>query len=114
MLQKTTLTGLALVAALASGPAFANTHDEAGPSSARVSYGDLDLSQGRDAQKLLERIHHAAWKVCSISGDSALDWASSSYRKCVRTASAKAVADLNNPMVTAAYQSRAPIEVAAK
>jgi UrcA family protein len=113
MFKKTTLAGLVLVAALASGPAFASPHDD-GFNSTRVSYGDLDLSQSRDAQKLVERIRHAAWKVCETTGGGALDWQSNSFRKCVRTASAKAVAELNNTMVTAVYEGRSPVEVAAK
>jgi UrcA family protein len=114
MSKKTMITGLVLVAALASGQAFAKSPDD-GINSTRVSYGDLNLSQSGDAQKMLERIHRAASRVCSLpGGESPIDQLSNGYRKCVRTASANAVATLNSPMVTAAYQASSPIKVAAK
>jgi len=114
MFKKTTFAGLVLVAALASGQAFANTHGDDGVNTQRVAYGDLNLSQNSDARKLLDRIHQAASKVCEMPGGSNLDRISNSFRKCVRTASANAIAELNSPVVTAAYEGRSPIEVATK
>jgi UrcA family protein len=117
MFNKTVIASLALTAALASGwvgPASANAATADGFKSQKVVYSDLDLSRDRDAQKLIVRIHQAAAQLCAIPGDSGMDRLTRSYQHCVRTASAKAVAGLNNPMVTAAYEGQSNIQVATK
>jgi UrcA family protein len=73
--------------------------------SSKVGYSDLDLSTDKGDQELLARIHHAAREVCNRSYSA---WtpglsADAGYMHCVKDASNRAVAQLNNPMVTAAY-----------
>ncbi len=75
--------------------------------SAHVSYRGLDLSAPDDARTLLSRIRAAARTVCQ-SDNGFTEQIDRSYRRapCAEATIAEAVADLNNPMVTAAYRSR--------
>jgi UrcA family protein len=115
MSKKTAIIGLALVTALAcasAGQASANT--ESGTKAQRVSYSDLDLSRSQDAHVLVGRIWQAANRVCQIDGASNLDRISNGYHRCVKMAATQAVAQLNSPMVTAAYEGKPSFEVATK
>jgi UrcA family protein len=115
MSKKTAIIGLALVTALAStwaGQASATT--PSGIKAQRVNYSDLDLSRSQDAQVLVRRVWQAAHQVCSINGASDLDRLSRSYHNCVKTAAGKAIAKLNNPVVTAAWEGKPSYEVATK
>jgi UrcA family protein len=117
MFKKTVIASFALAAALSAGwagQASASTTTVEGFKSQKVSYGDLDISRDRDAKQLVWRIRRAAADVCSISGDTGMDRLTRSYQRCVRTASAKAVAGLNSPMVTAAAEGRSSFELATK
>jgi UrcA family protein len=113
---KTTITTLALAAALVSalaGQASANAPSNPEMRSQKVSYADLNLSREKDTETLLRRIRRAAMSVCS-GGDSRLDQISDNYHACVRTASYKAVASLHQPMITATYDHEYVVQVAQK
>jgi UrcA family protein len=62
---------------------------------------DLNTDQGGD--RLLVRIGLAANKVCDDGDSLFVQMESSSYRACRRDAIASAVAEVNRPTVTAAY-----------
>jgi UrcA family protein len=64
-----------------------------------VRFGDLDLTQPADAQELYRRIRHAAHHVCEASsfGGAAI---AMSDRACIDQATARAVADINSPLLT--------------
>jgi UrcA family protein len=113
MSKKTAIIGLALVTALATATA-GHAGTASGTNSQRINYSDLDLSRSQDAKALMGRIWQAANRVCTIQGASAVDRLSSSYHRCVKTAAAQAVAQLNSPMVTAAYEGKPSFQVASK
>ena len=80
---------------------------------AEVGYSDLDTTHTQGATILLARIKSAAHRVCSpepVSGDLArlMD-----FRRCVRDAVGRAVAELDNPFVSALYGKRNNNELAA-
>jgi UrcA family protein len=113
-----TFTISLVAAALVTG--FA-TQAVAGPSqdettvSKKVSFPELDLSKPQGAKTLLLRIHNAAAYVCASGREvGPVQSISPSYRRCVRDASTRAVAQVNNPMVTALYGGAVGTEIAAK
>jgi UrcA family protein len=82
--------------------------------SARVSFDDLDLSTDKGAREVLSRVHQAARDVCIRSYEM---WApyinlQSGFVTCVKEASNRAVAQLNNPLVTAAYTGEKATQLA--
>ena len=76
-----------------------------------VSYADLDLTHQAGVQTLKGRIHAAAKSVCGSSNEG-LDTIGA-YEACVKQAEGRAVADVDVPMLTAAYGGeRSPIRLA--
>jgi UrcA family protein len=70
-----------------------------------VKFADLNLQNPAGAETLYRRIQHAAEKVCWDSRDIHVlnDVA---RRKCVESAVAKAVNDVNKPFLTALYERK--------
>lgn len=64
-----------------------------------VRYADLDLSKTEGAAALYSRISHAARIVCQSLDSRQIDIAVK-YRACMQQAVAKAVADVNSPLVS--------------
>ncbi len=64
-----------------------------------VSYADLDLGHEAGARALLMRINGAAKLVCSPEPQNLRD--TQPYQACTRQAVDRAVADVNNPAVSA-------------
>jgi UrcA family protein len=62
--------------------------------------GDLDLSNRADAETMLRRIDRTAQQVCGGRPDTREIKEMQGYRKCLREAKDRAVADLNSPVVT--------------
>lgn len=103
------LVNVAAVAALgslalagATAPARAQTtFSSGGTVSERVSYRDLNINEEAGAKVLMGRIRHAARDVCGPpeSGDPL--GRGRVYAMCVRATVTRAIADLNNPVVTA-------------
>jgi UrcA family protein len=87
--------------ALATGPAWASIADTQ-TRSVTLRFDPRDLNSDKGADRLLSRISGAASKVCD-GGGSMLQLESGSYRACRHEAIARAVADVNRPAVTAAY-----------
>jgi UrcA family protein len=69
-----------------------------------VSYADLDLSKPAGAQTLYKRIKGAASRVCRPTGLYVM--ASRSHRKCIETAVADAVAQVDRPSLTALHREQ--------
>ena len=69
-----------------------------------VSYADLDLGHEAGARALLTRITGAAKLVCSPEPRELKD--AKPYRACTRQAVDRAVADVNNPAVSALHHER--------
>ncbi len=98
-----TLGVLAAAAALVGiGPAWASISDTQ-PRSVTLRFDPRDLNSPKGADRLLSRIGGAATKVCDEGGSILLLIESGSYRACRHDAIARAVADVNRPTVTAAY-----------
>ena len=70
-----------------------------------VRYADLDLSKTAGAAAVYSRISHAARIVCQSLDGRPLDMAVK-YRSCLQQAVAKAVADVNSPLVSQYHESR--------
>ena len=118
MFKTTLITTLAMAAVLGAG---APAHASPDPSdtttySRAVRVSDLDLSNEASARALIQRIRTTATHVCTrASGRVATDpllWTSRNFRDCVQNASDRAVASVNQPMVTALYTGKPKIEVA--
>lgn len=95
-------------------PAAANTRTSGDVAARTVRFGDLDLTQERGAKELLSRVHIAARQVCMGSYEVWANYISidPAYRNCVKTASARAVAALNNPNVTAMFSGEPAVQMA--
>ena len=90
-----------LVCMLGSGPTWA------APTSITASFRDLDLSGVAGATTLYHRIQSAAKQIC---GDG--PWADlieqAAWQACYRNATADAVRQVNNPLLTAVHAGRKP------
>jgi UrcA family protein len=101
----TTLVGaLALYTMSPSGLAAAAPDDRVRQEIVR--FGDLDLTRPADAQELYRRIRHAARTVCEPIGQGGSPLALSD-RSCVVQAIARAVAEVNSPLLTERYAGQA-------
>ncbi|MEO8467790.1 MAG: UrcA family protein [Gammaproteobacteria bacterium] len=87
---------------LAAGPAWASLSDTQ-TRSVTLRFDPRDLNSDAGGNRLLSRISLAANRVCD-ENDSILEQIeSSSYRACRHDAITSAVAEVNRPTVTAAY-----------
>jgi UrcA family protein len=79
--------------------------------SVTVAYGDLDLSSEADARVMLKRLEHAARRACG--GNPQMHPAHSLmprrvnqvYRECRAEAVARAVAHVNEPVLSVAFET---------
>jgi UrcA family protein len=105
--MKTIILGAAALLALSALPADAAPRPAP---QATIRVGDLDLSDGGDARAMLARIRKASAAVCRASpgaGGSEIA-AIELYDRCFRESVARAVGQLDAPLVTAAHESRTP------
>jgi UrcA family protein len=71
----------------------------------KVGFSDLDLTRTQGAAALYGRIHVAAREVCApLDGRSLRE--AFGFRTCVGEAVARAVTQVNNPVLNQYYQSR--------
>jgi UrcA family protein len=70
-----------------------------------VRYDDLRLISAVGAAVLYGRLHHAAERACA-SLDGKTPQLASRYRSCVDDAMSKAVADVNEPVLTKYYEAK--------
>ena len=98
-----TLTVLASgMSLLLATPALA--HSSAGqPPSLVVRYSDLDVTRRDGARALLDRLSHAAHRVCSPEPDNKDLHGRTLYDACVRDSMDRAVAAVHIPLVSALY-----------
>jgi len=68
-----------------------------------VKFQDLDVNTPKGVQALYERIHAAAWQVCSSNGDPIEQLGA---RACAKKAEAKAIETVNLPQLTAFYRTK--------
>jgi UrcA family protein len=103
--MKTIILGAAALLALSALPA------DAAPRPApetTIRVGDLDLTDGDGAVTMLARIRKASAAVCRASpGASGNEIAAIElYDRCFRESVARAVGQLDAPLVTAAHETR--------
>jgi UrcA family protein len=93
--------------ALHAPAAFASLSDN--PPNLAVSYSELDLSSSQDSQILYARIDKAARKVCeaSVSTATSNTLKASRLKKCYTAAVDNAVADVNQPQLSALHENKA-------
>lgn len=102
------LTTIIVSAALAAG-VLAQPASAEGVRRVSVAYGDLDLSQPREAQMMLDRLTLASHRVCGGSpiADPSYRHARTQVRQafqtCVTESLSAAVARLDAPLVERAY-----------
>jgi UrcA family protein len=97
-------TSLFLIAAAVAALGV-NTAKAAESRSLAVSYHDLDLTQFEGAEALYDRIVRASREVCGKIGPWPIDTAAIVH-ECRNNATARAVADVNAPMLTTYYAAR--------
>jgi len=95
-----TLVACAAAASLACVLLASNAYAGDQARTETVSYADLNLSTQAGAEKLYDRIHAAARRVCVLPGWLAAESA------CVRKAESEAVGKVNTPLLTAYYQKK--------
>ena len=97
------LAATALLAVSLAGMAHATTTVRRNLQQQVVSYGDLNLQSEADAATLLSRIESAARKVCGLNRVSILPLAMQyELQVCANTATARAINDVNAPLLTRA------------
>lgn len=95
------LAATALLAVTLAGMAHATTTVRRGVQQQVVSYADLNLASEADAAILLGRIESAARKVCGLDRISILPLALQfELQVCANEATARAVNDVNAPLLT--------------
>jgi len=70
-----------------------------------INFQDLNLTTTAGVDALYQRIHAAAQRVCTVSGQAELGAASASA-KCTKDAEARAVEKINLPALTAFAANR--------
>ena len=73
----------------------------------KVFYGDLNLERPEGAAALYRRLRVAADTVCSPVDSTRPQWLQR-FEDCMRKSIADAVAKVDNPVLTAYYQSKNP------
>lgn len=106
---------IALAAAVIalSAPAFAHAQgpqsygDDRSTQTVAVHYGDLDLSQPRDAVRVIDRLDRASLEACGASEFSYSEYrASVRDSECYRASMQQGVAATNSPVVASLYNHR--------
>jgi UrcA family protein len=102
------ISAVSLGAAGAARPASLHVRDIGHAIEVGVDISDLDPSQPRDAQVLLDRIRAASVIACrdAVETSPVAYGPADSLRDCERSAADQAIATLNAPQLTA--QSQAP------
>ncbi len=113
--MKNLMSGVAFAAAVMfAAPSFAEVQNTEAPQMT-VRYADLDLSNDRDAARLLRRMNHAAAFVCRDHRPppgslryTGRDYAGEreAFENCRTEALSQAVAQFDHPMVTAMHINR--------
>jgi UrcA family protein len=76
------------------------------PATQIVRTYDINMTTESGADQMLRRIRYAARAVCGVNGGIVSLSQRANGRACVREATADAVRQLNQPMVTAVYAER--------
>jgi UrcA family protein len=112
------LIGLVLATSMSAlaiaGAAAAQPYEADGARSITVSYGDLNLRSEAGAQVMLERIDAAAATVCGQAPDSRLLDRRAYFDRCKADAVARAIQQLNAPMVSASAGQSSTVVVASR
>jgi UrcA family protein len=71
---------------------------------ATIDYQDLNLTRGKDVQRLYSRLKHAAKQVCA-SWDGRQQYERTQFRQCYDEALTNAVGEIDVPQLSALHQS---------
>jgi UrcA family protein len=69
-----------------------------------VKFSDLNVNTSEGVQALYERIHAAAWRVCSTPSSDPIYQLGT--RSCAKNAETKAIQTVNLPQLTAFYRTK--------
>jgi UrcA family protein len=72
----------------------------------RLAYRDLDLTTRQGAQVLVKRVEAAAQNLCAPAGPPLVLGPSVEERQCRQQATARAIAQVGSPLVSAEYAGR--------
>ena len=100
MMMVAALTTAGLAADVSASPVFTPTSNP-DLNAETVSLTGLDLHSEQNAKLALSRIRQAAKDVCGVPADAGPIWANDRPNNCVIDAVNRAVAELDDPMVTA-------------
>jgi UrcA family protein len=92
----------------AGATARVNTNEETYRTT--VHFGDLDLKTRQGADQLYSRLDLAAMRVCEDATEPYVRL-TRTYHECRHEALSDAVREVNSPLVTQAYEQRAPRSV---
>jgi UrcA family protein len=107
--MNTMIMGTILSALVLSAATTSNAADEPFVPTVTVKYGDLDVATSQGAAILYRRIQFAADNVCWRMYDS--DAAFKQHKdSCLQKVIAKAVGQVNRPMLTAVYEGKYGID----
>jgi UrcA family protein len=101
-----------LAVTLASICAIARAGGPVEPAQRTVRFADLDLTRPAGVTVLRQRIRAAAEEVCQPLSEHDLGMLAAS-RACVTDAIARAVKDVNSPMLSRSYQGKTELVVLA-
>jgi UrcA family protein len=96
-------TTVGATAAMATTAVDAATNPPTQTRSVIVRYHASDLNSSAGADRLLERVSGAAWRVCTNADWADFEFDRRGYRQCRSDAIARAVSQIDRPKLTAAY-----------
>jgi UrcA family protein len=76
------------------------------PQSVTVRFADLNLERSADVARLYHRISHAAQSACGARDLELTNWVDPAWQHCVYVAVAQAVAQVDQPALSAYHQQR--------
>jgi UrcA family protein len=103
--KRNALTGLAVLAGLASGGAFAQEPSNANAPSVTIRYSDLNLAKPGAVQVLYRRVESAAKEVCNHGESRELSRMAAAER-CIDQAMGEAIAKIDVPQLNALYRTK--------
>ena len=107
-MQRTLLITFAAALILAPGVVHAQENRD----TVRIEIGDIDTSSQQGAERMLRRLRHAAEDVCDVRRGPRPLTEQQEASQCLRETMRLTVAQLGDPMVTAAYAAREPAQLA--
>ncbi len=109
-----TIVAVGAILAASFGARAASAQSDDGPRSVAVRYADLDLRNQDGAREMVDRIGDAAARACGEDPEGRLLDRQALYNHCKREAVARAVNQLDAPVVTAMAGQAVTVTVAGR